>query len=255
MFDPAPTSLEGKTALVTGANGGIGAATAEHFAALGARVMATDIGDEFTGDCEAEYRKLDLSSDEGLKACADWVSAETPEVLFNNAAIFDMGSVLDADLSQYDRLFSINVRAMYSVMQSCAKALVDAGKTGSLINLSSQAGHRGEALVAHYCATKAAVISYTQSAALALAPHKIRVNAISPGVVDTPMWGHVDALFAKFEKKEIGQKKREVGEAVPLGYMGHPFEIARVAVFLASDQSQYVTAQTLSVDGGSVLRM
>ena len=255
MFDPAPTSLEGKTAFVTGANGGIGSATAEHFAALGARVMATDISDEFTGDCAAEYRKFDLGSNEGLQACADWISAEVPEVLFNNAAIFDMGSVLDADLAQYDRLFSINVRAMYAVMQSCSKALVAASKPGSLINLSSQAGHRGEALVAHYCATKAAVISYTQSAALALAPHKIRVNAISPGVVDTPMWGDVDALFAKFENKEIGQKKREVGKAVPLGYMGHPFEIARVAVFLASDQSQYITAQTLSVDGGSVLRM
>ena len=108
--------------------------------------------------------------------------------------------------------------------------------------------------MAHYCATKAAVISYTQSAALALASHKIRVNAISPGVIDTPMWKTVDSLFAEFENKPLGQKKVEVGEAVPLGYMGHPFEVARVAVFLASDQSQYMTAQTISVDGGNVLR-
>ena len=90
---------------------------------------------------------------------------------------------------------------------------------------------------------------------MALAPHGIRVNAISPGVVDTPMWDSVDALFAKFEGKAPGQKKREVGKSVPLGYMGRPFEIARVAVFLASAQSQYITAQTLSVDGGAVLRM
>ena len=108
--------------------------------------------------------------------------------------------------------------------------------------------------MAHYCATKAAVISYTQSAALALASSKIRVNAISPGVIDTPMWKTVDSLFAEFENKPLGQKKAEVGEAVPLGYMGHPFEVARVAVFLASDQSQYMTAQTISVDGGNVLR-
>ena len=133
--------------------------------------------------------------------------------------------------------------------------MVKAEKKGSIINLSSQAGHRGEALVSHYCATKAAVISYTQSAALALASYKIRVNAISPGVVNTQMWESVDALFAKAENKKIGQKKQEVGEAVPLGYMAEPDEIARVAVFLASDQSQYITAQTLSVDGGSVLRM
>ena len=143
---------------------------------------------------------------------------------------------------------------MYAVMQAAAQAMVAAGKPGSIINLASQAGHRGEALVAHYCATKAAVISYPQAASLALEPHKIRVNAISPGVIETPMWQTVDALFAHHENKQIGQKKREVGEAVPLGYMGHPFEVARVAVFLASDQSQYMTAQTLSVDGGNVLR-
>lgn len=248
-------NLSGKTALITGANGGIGASTAEHFAKAGARVLTTDLGDTFTGECDAEHRGIDLMTDEGLTECQAWIAQETPDILFNNAAIFDMGSVLQAGLDQFDRLFRLNVRAMYAVMQATANALVGTQRPGSIINLASQAGHRGEALVAHYCATKAAVISYTQSAALALAPHKIRVNAISPGVVDTPMWESVDALFAEYEGKEIGQKKREVGEAVPLGYMGRPFEIARVAVFLASDQSQYMTAQTLSVDGGSVLRM
>ena len=253
-FDAAPTDLSGKTCLVTGANGGIGQATAEHFAALGARVLTTDVADAFGGDCQSDHRAFDLASDDGLAACCEWIAAEAPDVLFNNAALFDMGSVLQAGLDQYDRLFSVNVRAMYAVMQAVANALVAAERPGSIINLASQAGHRGEALVAHYCATKAAVISYTQSAALALASHKIRVNAISPGVIDTPMWKTVDSLFAKFENKPLGQKKVEVGEAVPLGYMGHPFEVARVAVFLASDQSQYMTAQTISVDGGNVLR-
>lgn len=254
MLDAAPTNLTGKTCLVTGANGGIGAAAAEHFAALGARVMTTDLDDSFVGGCDSHHRNINLLTADGLQDMQDWIADETPDVLFNNAAIFDMGSVLDADLDQYDRLFGVNVRAFYAVMQSCAQALVAAGKSGSLINLASQAGHRGEALVAHYCATKAAVISYTQSAALALAPHKVRVNAISPGVIDTPMWDTVDGLFAKFEGKPKGQKKIEVGEAVPLGYMGSPQDVARVAVFLASDQSDYMTAQTLSVDGGSVLR-
>ena len=253
-FDAAPTDLSGKTCLVTGANGGIGMATAEHLAACGARVLTTDIGDSFAGECQTDHHGFDLMSDAGLDACCDWIAAETPDILFNNAALFDMGSVLQAGLYQYDRLFSVNVRAMYAVMQAVANALVAAERPGSIINLASQAGHRGEALVAHYCATKAAVISYTQSAALALASHKIRVNAISPGVIDTPMWKTVDSLFAEFENKPLGQKKVEVGEAVPLGYMGHPFEVARVAVFLASDQSQYMTAQTISVDGGNVLR-
>ena len=254
LTNAAPTDLSGKTCLVTGACGGIGQATAEHFEALGARVLVTDIADTFTGKCVHEYYRIDLTSQGGLNDLADWVAVERPQVLFNNAAIFDMGSILDAELDQFDRLFDVNVRGMYAVMQIIARTLTAHDMEGSIINLASQAGHRGEALVAHYCATKAAVISYTQSAALALAPYKIRVNAISPGVIDTPMWETVDALFAKFEGKEIGQKKLEVGEAVPLGYMGRPFEVARVAVFLASDQSQYMTAQAIGVDGGNVLR-
>lgn len=252
MLNAAPTDLTGKTCFVTGASGGIGASAVAHFAAQGAAVFATDIGVSFDGP--ATYRSFDLLDDGGLQSCTDWVAEISPDILFNNAAIFDMGSVLDADLMSFDRLFGVNVRAFYAVMQAAAQSMKTAGKPGSIINLASQAGHRGEALVAHYCATKAAVISYTQSAALALAPYKIRVNAISPGVIDTPMWKDVDALFAKFEGKEIGQKKREVGEAVPLGHMGDPADVARAAIFLASDQSAYMTAQTIGVDGGNVLR-
>lgn len=252
-FNPAPTDLSGKVAFVTGAAGGIGAATVAHFAALGAQVYATDIAPSFDGP--ATYRRINLGDDGELSACCDWIAEIKPDILFNNAAIFGMGSVLDAgDLAQYDLLFGINVRAFYAVMQAAAKSMVAHGQRGSIINMASQAGHRGEALVAHYCATKAAVISYTQSAALALAPHKVRVNAISPGVIDTPMWASVDALFAKFEGKAIGQKKREVGLAVPLGHMGAPADVARAAVFLACDQSAYMTAQTIGVDGGNVLR-
>ena len=253
ILNAAPTDLTGKICLVTGASGGIGASAVEHFAAQGATVFATDIADRFDGP--ATYARFDLLDDADLQGCLDWIAEIKPDILFNNAALFAMGSVLDSgDLDQLDRLFGVNVRAFYAVMQASAKSMVAAGKPGAIINLASQAGHRGEALVAHYCATKAAVISYTQSTALALAPHKIRVNAISPGVIDTPMWKTVDALFAKFEGLEPGQKKREVGEAVPLGYMGAPHDIARVAVFLASEQSAYMTAQTIGVDGGNVLR-
>ena len=253
MLNPAPTDLTGKVALVTGSIGGIGASAVAHFAALGATVYATDVADYFDGP--ATYKRFDLLNDADMDACADWIAQIKPDILFNNAALFGMGSILDGgDLDQLDQLFGVNVRAFYAVMQAVAKSMVANGQQGSIINLASQAGHRGEALVAHYCATKAAVISYTQSTALALAPHKIRVNAISPGVIDTPMWKTVDALFAKFEGKDIGQKKREVGEAVPLGHMGDPADVARVAVFLASDQSAYMTAQTIGIDGGNVLR-
>jgi NAD(P)-dependent dehydrogenase (short-subunit alcohol dehydrogenase family) len=114
-----------------------------------------------------------------------------------------------------------------------------------------QAGRRGEALVGVYCASKAAVISLTQSAGLDLIKHKINVNGIAPGVVDTPMWDAVDALFAKYEGKPLGQKKRQVGEAVPFGRMGRPEDLTGAAVFLASAEADYIVAQTFNVDGGN----
>jgi NAD(P)-dependent dehydrogenase (short-subunit alcohol dehydrogenase family) len=153
----------------------------------------------------------------------------------------------------YDKLFAVNVKGLFFTLQTVLQNLVDAQQTGSIINFSSQAGRRGEALVSHYCASKAAVISYTQSAALAMAPYGIRVNAIAPGVVDTPMWEHVDGLFAKYEGLAKGEKKKAVGLAVPLGRMGLPQDIAGAAVFLASDEANYITAQTLNVDGGNVM--
>jgi D-sorbitol dehydrogenase (acceptor) len=177
------------------------------------------------------------------------------QVLYNNAALFDMAPLLDSDEASFDKLFAVNVKGMFFVMQKLLARMVAQGhgRRCAVINMSSQAGRRGEALVSHYCATKAAVISYTQSAALAMAPHHIRVNAISPGVIDTPMWAHVDSLFAKYENLPLGEKKKQVGLAVPLGYMGSPADIAGAAVFLASDEASYITAQTLNVDGGAVM--
>jgi NAD(P)-dependent dehydrogenase (short-subunit alcohol dehydrogenase family) len=174
--------------------------------------------------------------------------------LFNNAAIFDMAPLLESDEAMYDKLFAVNVKGAFFVMQKVLAHMVAAQTQGAaVINMASQAGRRGEALVSHYCASKAAIISYTQSAALAMAPHKIRVNGIAPGVIATPMWANVDALFARYENLPIGEKKKRVGQAVPLGYMGDPADICGAAVFLASDEAAYITAQTLNVDGGNVM--
>jgi D-sorbitol dehydrogenase (acceptor) len=116
--------------------------------------------------------------------------------------------------------------------------------------MASQAGRRGEALVGVYCATKAAVISLTQSAGLNLIQHGINVNAIAPGVVDGEHWDHVDAMFAKYEKRPLGEKKRIVGEGVPFGRMATPDDLSGMAVFLASQESNYIVSQTYNVDGG-----
>ncbi|MEO1790337.1 MAG: SDR family oxidoreductase, partial [Pseudomonadota bacterium] len=129
--------------------------------------------------------------------------------------------------------------------------MIDRGIRGRIINMASQAGRRGEALVAVYCASKAAVISLTQSAGLNLIAHGINVNAIAPGVVDGEHWDDVDAFFAKYEGKAPGAKKAEVGAAVPYGRMGTADDLTGMAIFLASDEAEYVVAQTYNVDGGN----
>ena len=256
--------LASRHALVTGAGGGIGLAVTEAFLEEGARCTAVDLAPQPSAGLAAllarhpdrlAYARADVTQVESLGGLVDAAAARfgIVDVLFNNAAVFDMAPLLESGPAMYERLFDVNVKGMFFVMQTVLARLVAARHGGCVVNLASQAGRRGEALVAHYCASKAAVISYTQSAALAMAPHRIRVNAIAPGVIDTPMWQGVDALFARFEHLQPGEKKIAVGKAVPLGFMGAPADVAGAAVFLASDESSYITAQTLNVDGGNVM--
>ncbi|RFU46889.1 L-iditol 2-dehydrogenase [Paraburkholderia sp. DHOC27] len=253
--------LQGKVAILTGAASGIGEAVARRYLDEGARCVLVDVkpADSFAQALResAEDRVLTVSADVTRREDIQRIVASTLErfkqidILFNNAALFDMRPLLDESWDVYDRLFAVNVKGMFFLMQAVAQQMVEQGHGGKIINMASQAGRRGEALVSHYCATKAAVLSYTQSAALALAPHRINVNGIAPGVVDTPMWEQVDALFARYEHRPLGEKKRLVGEAVPLGRMGVPEDLTGAALFLASADADYITAQTLNVDGGN----
>jgi D-sorbitol dehydrogenase (acceptor) len=260
--------LENRHALLTGAAGGIGLAVTEAYLAEGARCTTVDVAKQPSRELAAliaqqsdrlQYVACDVSMTAQIDALVAAAQARFGplEILFNNAAIFDLAPLLEGDEAMYDRLFAVNVRGMFFVMQKVLAQMIaqrnNARIAGTVINVASQAGRRGEALVSHYCATKAAVVSYTQSAALAMAPHGIRVNAIAPGVIDTPMWQQVDALFARYEGLRPGEKKAAVGKAVPLGYMGRPDQVAGAAVFLASDEASYITAQTLNVDGGNVM--
>jgi D-sorbitol dehydrogenase (acceptor) len=258
--------LQDKHILLTGAGGGIGLAVARAFVAEGGRCTVSDIGatppkevaelNNAGASGRIHYLAADITKLDQIDRLLDKAEVRFGPVqaLFNNAALFDMAPLLESGEAMFDRLFAVNVKGMFFVMQKTLARMVRHGvEGGAVINMASQAGRRGEALVSHYCATKAAVISYTQSAALAMAPHRIRVNAISPGVIDTPMWQHVDSLFARYENLPLGEKKKQVGLAVPLGYMGTPSDITGAAVFLASDEASYITAQTLNVDGGSVM--
>jgi D-sorbitol dehydrogenase (acceptor) len=251
--------LQDKHALLTGAGGGIGLAVAQAFVDQGARCTVVDLATQAPASLPRAERCHYLAADVAKPRDIDAVVAAARErfgpidILFNNAAVFDMAPLLESDEAMYERLFAVNVKGAFFVMQKVLAQMVEAGVRGAVVNMASQAGRRGEALVSHYCASKAAVISYTQSAALAMAPHGIRVNALAPGVIATPMWSQVDALFARYENLPLGEKKRRVGEAVPLGRMGDPEDICGAAVFLASDEASYITAQTLNVDGGNVM--
>jgi D-sorbitol dehydrogenase (acceptor) len=265
MNSTAVLRLKDKHALLTGAAGGIGLAVATAYLHHGARCTVADIGEQPTPALSAimranpdtlQYVRTDVTQLPQIDALIEATLKRFGPIttLFNNAAIFDMAPLLESSEAMYDKLFAVNVKGAFFVMQKVlARMVADKVQGGAVVNMASQAGRRGEALVSHYCATKAAIISYTQSAALAMAPHRIRVNGISPGVIATPMWKDVDALFAKYENLPIGEKKKRVGEAVPLGHMGDPTDICGAAVFLASDEASYITAQTLNVDGGNVM--
>lgn len=251
--------LKDKVAIITGGARGIGEAIARRYADEGARVVIADILAEQAEQTAASIGRgafairLDVTSRASIDAMVATTvdKAGRIDILVNGAAIFDMSPFMEITEESYDKQFAINVKGLLFCMQAVAGQMIAQGQGGKIINFASQAGRRGEALVAVYCATKAAVISLTQSAGLALIKHGINVNAIAPGVVDTPMWEHVDALFAKYEGLPIGEKKRRVGEMVPFGRFGTPEEMAGCALFLASDDARYVVAQTYGVDGGN----
>jgi NAD(P)-dependent dehydrogenase (short-subunit alcohol dehydrogenase family) len=209
--------LQDKVAIVTGGAQGIGEAIVRAYAAEGARVVIADV---------AEDKAQALARDFGNSALAVRLDVRDPasvsamvktavdrfggiDILVNNAAVFDMQPLLEAIEASFDRQFAINVKGLFFTLQAVARQMVEQGRGGKIINMSSQAGRRGEPLLPVYCATKAAVISLTQSFGLDLIKHGIYVNSIAPGVVDTPMWDEVDALFAKYEGlRSVGRSGR-----------------------------------------------
>ena len=252
------TRLAGKCALITGAARGIGLAFAEAYVRAGARVAIADIDIDRAKHAAAELGEnaIAVAMDITDQASIDRGIAEAVEamgridILINNAAIFTAAPIVDITREDYQRVFDINVGGTLFTLQAVARHMIARGGGGTIINMASQAGRRGEPLVGVYCASKAAVISLTQSAGQNLIRHGINVNAIAPGVVDGEHWDGVDAFFAKLENKAPGQKKKEVGESVPYGRMGTADDLTGMAIFLATPEANYIVAQTYNVDGG-----
>lgn len=239
----------GKVVLVTGAQEGIGRAMALEFAAAGADVAINWLDDESAAESAADQvrghgrRALAVQSDvariEQTQAMVTAVEQGLGpiDVLINNAGVFPRVSFLEMTESGWDYVLDVNLKGACFCAQAVARVMVAAGRPGAVINLTSGAAFRSSPRGVHYVASKGGVLSMTRAMAL----HRIRVNAIAPGLTDTaqPRYGSSEAELA------------EAAQAIPLGRMARPEEIARAAVFLASDDAGFVTGQTLHVNGGS----
>ncbi|MBM46014.1 MAG: beta-ketoacyl-ACP reductase [Acidimicrobiaceae bacterium] len=246
------TTLQGRVALITGAQQGIGRAIAEAAGREGASVVVQYLDDrdaaEQVGDAVESFgsEARVVQGDVGLRSdCmkAFQVGQELGgiDLLVNNAGIFPRSSFLDLDDDEWNQVQNINVVGGFRCLQIMARELVQAGKPGTAVNLSSVAFFRNSARGTHYAASKGAIVGFTRSVSTELAPHAIRVNAIAPGIVDTA-------------QPRDGMTEEEINAAsdlVPLGAMATPDEIADVAMFLSSEASRHITGQTLQVNGGT----
>jgi len=254
--------LKDKVAIVTGGAQGMGRAIAERYIAEGAKVVIADLNpegarktaNEISGtDGAAISVAVDVRKQDQVQQMVDTTVDHFGrlDILVNNAGVGKIIPFLDTTEQDWDFIFDVNGKGLLWCSQAAARQMISQGDGGKIINMASQAGRRGEALVLAYCASKACVISMTQSMALALAPHKINVNAISPGIVDTPFWEQVDKQFASLLDMEVGEPKRTFSASIPLGRIEQPEDITGAAVFLASADSDYMTQQTINVDGGN----
>lgn len=246
--------LLGKTAIITGGGGGIGRATAIRFAKEGARVAVADIDSAIGEETvrlikeeggEALFVKTDVTDSEQIKALINTTTNTfgALHIMFNNAGVGN-SEVLSVDLSEdeWDRVIDINLKGVFLGIKYAVPELIKAGG-GAIINTSSLLGLKGQKYVSAYNASKAGVVMLTQNASLEYGKYNIRVNAIAPGVIDTPIINHW---------KQDERKWPIISRANALRRIGTPDEVANAVLFLASDEASFITGTTLSVDGGGL---
>jgi 2-keto-3-deoxy-L-fuconate dehydrogenase len=248
-----PGRLQGKTAFVTAAAQGIGRAAALAFAAEGAQVVATDLNEvklaEITGE-RIRTQRLDVTDDAAITRIAGEVGAV--DILFNCAGFVHQGSVLEAKDKEWDFAFDLNVKSMFHTIRALLPGMISKGG-GSIVNISSVAGSiKGVPNRFIYGATKAAVIGLSKSVAMDFVRQNIRCNCICPGTVATPSLDErIVANAAAAGSVEAARQAFVARQA--MGRLGTPEEIAGLAVYLASDEAQFVTGQAIVIDGGLTL--
>jgi NAD(P)-dependent dehydrogenase (short-subunit alcohol dehydrogenase family) len=252
----------GRVALVTGGGRGIGRGTCLELARHGADVAVADLDAATAVSVADEVRALgrravglaaDVTTADGRRAMLEAAAELGPlDILVNNAGILRVVDAFDVTESDWDRMFAVNAKAVFFLCQAALPAMIQRGR-GAVVNVASTAG-KGAAspVLAHYSATKAAVIAITKTWSAIAARHGVRVNCVCPGYIDTAMWTMLDRELAVRRGRQPGEVWRESIELVPLGRGGTPDDVGRVIAFLASDMAGYMTGQAINVSGGLV---
>lgn len=257
--------LVGKAAIVTGAGAGIGRAIAVALAREGASVVACDIDEETAQETSRIIKeeggsslpvRMDVRSSTGI----DRAVRSTLEhfgginILVNNAGVSTMSRVVDMTEEEWDHNMDVNAKGVFLCSRAVVREMLRRGGSGKIVNVASMAGKRGAPLLAHYCASKFAVVGFTQSLALELAPHRINVNAVCPGYVETDMQRRELRWQAELEGRTPEEVKAEYITSTPLGRLEKPEDVARVVVFLCTSDADFMTGQSINVTGGIEMR-
>jgi 2-keto-3-deoxy-L-fuconate dehydrogenase len=247
--------LEGKVALVTAAGQGIGRAIAEKFAAEGAKLIATDLDPNKLQGLRGKLRKLDVLAPDDIEAFSRDIGREygALDVLVNCAGYVHQGSILDCSDKNWDFSFDLNVKSMHHMIKTFLPAMLEK-KAGSIVNISSTASSiRGVANRYAYGATKAAVIGLTKAIAADFIKRGIRCNAVCPGTVESPSLGERINTVSRESGRSLDRVRQDFVDRQPMGRLGTPEEVAWLVLFLASDESSFITGQAHLVDGGMAL--
>jgi 3-oxoacyl-[acyl-carrier protein] reductase len=246
-------TLTGKRALVTGASSGIGRATAKMLVEQGASVTGLDRRWNESVEGVERFEGDVTRGEDVLAAVKQAAGGEGLDILVANAGVGIAGDLLSGAPEVWARVIEINLIGVMRCFQAAAANMIRHERRGRLLATTSGAGLRSFADGPAYCASKAGVISVVKSAAIAFAPHKITVNAIAPGHIDTELHQQVDEEIAEARQRTFEDVRAATIATVPLRRMGYPDEIAATFAFLASDAAAYITGETILVDGGALL--